>query len=137
MNKIEDIGIYTNIYQTEQRKHGHILYHAKCKVCGMEVYKPLKEIRECHTQCRHGENNGEYARTVYGRGYNSLSKDIPRDEFYKRVYEKWRHMIYGLRYTVNYILNAVIIQKFFNFIEDMTIQCLLSEVKVLINFLIK
>lgn len=94
MNKIEDIGIYTNIYQTEQRKHGHILYHAKCKVCGMEVYKPLKEIRECHTQCRHGENNGEYARTVYGRGYNSLSKDIPRDEFYKRVYEKWRHMIY-------------------------------------------
>lgn len=50
---------------------------------------------------------------------------------------KWRHMIYGLRYTVNYILNAVIIQKFFNFIEDMTIQCLLPEVKVLINFLIK
>lgn len=94
MNKIEDIGIYTNIYQTEQRKHGHILYHAKCKVCGMEVYKPLKEIRECHTQCRHGENNGEYARTVYSMGYNSLSKDVPRDEFYKRVYEKWRHMIY-------------------------------------------
>lgn len=91
MNKIEDIGIYTNIYQIEQRKHGHILYHAECKICGAEVYKSLIQLRECHTQCRHG--NKTRIGTVYGIGYSTISKEVPRTKYYYRVRDLWAHMI--------------------------------------------
>lgn len=95
MVKLNDIGIYTDIYVTEGTYKHYKLYHATCKICGVEIYKPLCRIKQNNSYCRHKQNNrGEYNRTVYGLGYNTMSKDIPRDELYKRLYEKWKHMIF-------------------------------------------
>lgn len=54
----EDLGIYTDIYDTGKlylntRKH---LYHAKCKICGEEVERLLGDIRhskQCHHKKKH------------------------------------------------------------------------------------
>lgn len=54
----EDLGIYTDIYDTGKiyrntRKH---LYHAKCKICGEEVERLLDDIRhskQCHHKKQH------------------------------------------------------------------------------------
>lgn len=50
----EDLGIYTDIYDTgklylKTKKH---LYHAKCKICGEEVERLLDDIRNSK-QCQH------------------------------------------------------------------------------------
>lgn len=52
--KVQDIGIYTDIYSTSDKdKSGHRLYHVTCKECGQELYYPLRSIKENHAQCRH------------------------------------------------------------------------------------
>lgn len=49
-----DLGIYTNIYDTGKIRSGtktH-LYHGTCKICGIEVEKPLYMLRHSK-KCRH------------------------------------------------------------------------------------
>lgn len=93
---LDDIGIYTDIYKTDrQDDYHHVLYHVRCKVCQQELYKPISQIYRFNKRCKHGvfvkEGNN---RTVYGIGYNTLSKDIERDDLYNKLYDKWRHMIF-------------------------------------------
>ena len=54
----EDLGIYTDIYDTgkiygKTKKH---LYHAKCKICGAEVERVLCKLRNSK-QCQHQKNH--------------------------------------------------------------------------------
>lgn len=92
---LDDIGIYTDIYKTDkQDDYHHVLYHVKCKVCQQELYKPISQIHRFNKQCKHGVFSSEgNNRTVYGIGYNTSSNDIERDDLYKKLYDKWQHMI--------------------------------------------
>lgn len=51
---LEDIGIYTNIYESGNiASDGHKLYYATCKICGTVVEKRLADIKESNKVCRH------------------------------------------------------------------------------------
>lgn len=81
---LDDIGIYTDIYKTDkQDDYNHVLYHVRCKVCQQELYRPISQIYKFHKRCKHTifvqEGNN---RTVYGIGYNTLSKDVKHDDLY-------------------------------------------------------
>lgn len=54
----EDLGIYTDIYDTGKvqlntKKH---LYHAKCKICGQEVERLLCDIRKSKKCCHNKQH---------------------------------------------------------------------------------
>lgn len=58
----EEFGIYTDVYDTGKlyKNTGKHLYHAKCKVCGVEVEQVLYKLRkskQCHHQKKHLLNN--------------------------------------------------------------------------------
>lgn len=62
LKMLEDLGIYTDIYDTgkKYKNTGKHLYHAKCKICGTEVEKLLFQIRkskQCQHQKKHFLNN--------------------------------------------------------------------------------
>lgn len=54
----KEIGIYTDIYPTEEKdKYGQRICHARCKICGTEVYKAIDRIRRHNTTCNHLDNS--------------------------------------------------------------------------------
>lgn len=85
-NKIDDIGIYTNIYESGKReKYGNKLYCATCKVCGAHVEKKLVEIKRSNKVCRH-------------KNQIDSENDMPKgwvraSELNKKIYDTWKAML--------------------------------------------
>lgn len=53
-DKIDDIGIYTDIHESGKRnKDGNKMYYATCKVCGTIVEKKLANIKRSNKICCH------------------------------------------------------------------------------------
>lgn len=95
---LEDIGIYTNIYESGNvASDRHKLYYATCKVCGTTVEKRLSDIKESNKVCRHkvlNDNLSNYKLNDMPKGWMNQS------ELNMRIYDLWKAMI--LRTTKKY-----------------------------------
>lgn len=83
---MEDLGIYTNIRESGNKIGRHKGYLADCKICGKTVERVLYDLRHFNTVCQHGKH--DKVKNTEGMPKNFLS-----DEYNKRVYDLWRHMI--------------------------------------------
>ena len=87
-DKIDDIGIYTDIHESGKRnKDGNKMYYATCKVCGTIVEKKLANIKRSNKICCHKTQK------------NNLNKinDMPvgwinKSDLNKKIYDTWRGM---------------------------------------------
>lgn len=90
-NKIDDIGIYTNIHESGNKTtSGHKLYYATCVLCGMVVEKRLANIKESNTVCRHkvlDKTSTAYKVNDMPTGWISESK------LNTKIYYTWKAMI--------------------------------------------
>lgn len=95
---MEDIGIWTNIHKTDKKIYGNIAYSATCSICKRTFLRMIYQLQQNNKKCHRHNTNFESPikyPTVYGIGYNSLTiEEAPRTELYKRIYQKWRAMIY-------------------------------------------
>lgn len=118
---MEDLGIYTNIRESENKAPWdgkHKLYYADCKICGQTVERTLYDLRHFNKRCQHKK----FQDTIC-----SMPKNFLRVEYNKRVYDLWRHMIMRSRQEFwakepCYIGTSVSEEwkNFFNFYNDIT-----------------
>lgn len=76
---MEDLGIYTNIRESGNRIGRHKTYLADCKICGKTVERTLYNLRRFNMSCQHGKSD--------------MPKGFLSNDYNKRVYDLWRHMI--------------------------------------------
>lgn len=79
---MEDLGIYTNIRESGNKSpwdKQHKMYYADCKVCGKTVERTLYDLRHFNKKCQHNKND--------------IPKNFLSNDYNKRVYDLWRHMI--------------------------------------------
>ena len=88
MNKIiDDIGIYTNIYESGNKtKDGHKLYFATCKVCNKTIEKPLADLKRNNTLCYHNKQLIEKINDMPAGWTNQSELNL-------RIYYLWKAMI--------------------------------------------
>lgn len=92
----EDFGIYKDVTPTDEKYGNHRLYEATCSKCGRTVKRVLYDLRHFNTICQHGspKKHDHSGYTVYGiKCFNSLGIDPGLNDYNKRVYDMWRHMI--------------------------------------------
>ena len=86
----EDIGIYTDIHESEKvDKYGNKLCYATCKICGAVVEKRLSYIKRNNILCRHN-NKPKNLSNIYDMptGWLNLS------ELNRRIYYTWKAMLF-------------------------------------------
>ena len=83
--KINDIGIYTNIHESGNRsKSRHKLYYATCSQCGVTVEKTIKDIQRSNKVCRHKK---------ISKVNDMPSGWIAQSELNMRIYDMWKAML--------------------------------------------
>lgn len=88
---MDDLGIYTNIRESGNKSpwdKRHKMYYADCKVCGKTVERTLYDLRHFNRVCQHGKLKDIGIETIYNMPTGFLN-----NEYNKRVYDLWRHMI--------------------------------------------
>ena len=83
---MEDLGIYTNIRESGNKIGRNKGYLADCKICGKTVERSLYDLRHFNKICQHGK----YDKL---KNTDDMPKNFLSDEYNKRVYDLWRHMI--------------------------------------------
>lgn len=86
--ELKEIGIYCEIRLSGNTdKYRHSLFFAKCKECGKTVERTMYDLKNHNTICQHNSSMKENISNP------KFISSIPKDNYYRRVYELWRAML--------------------------------------------